>query len=249
VREREELRKKRKLNPEPNSSDKQAAANKEKKTGGSDSAAGGGGGSGSSKDDSNSNVGDSGGGDDAPGDEGKDDEAASAPKEPAAPIVPTVHMVDGVIMINQASMVFVPEAKTTELEHSNAPEDARQARVTSASYAKRTAPLRWDVEETRRFYKALRQFGTDFAMIQQLFPERTRRQIKSKFVKEYKTMPKLVDRMLGVRDKIDLSKFEIQQQTQQTQQQQSSNQIVGSTGTPRVENNNGNGNGNQPSPS
>ena len=75
-------------------------------------------------------------------------------------IVPTVHMVD-VILINQASMVFVPEANTTELEQSNISEDG-QNRVTSASYSRRTPAMRWSVKDTRKFYDLLRQFGTNF---------------------------------------------------------------------------------------
>jgi septal ring factor EnvC (AmiA/AmiB activator) len=41
-------------------------------------------------------------------------------------------------------------------------------------------------EATEQFYNGLRMFGTDFEMISKLFPGRTRRQIKLKFVKEEK---------------------------------------------------------------
>jgi coproporphyrinogen III oxidase len=109
VREREELRKKRKLNPPSNGSDKRDSYRKDKNAENSVSNSNGRIG--------NNSVAQS----DGPSEGGKGEaEGSSLPTQPAAPIVPTVHMVDGVVMINQASMVYVPEAKSTELEHSNA---------------------------------------------------------------------------------------------------------------------------------
>ena len=64
-------------------------------------------------------------------------------------IVPTVHMVDGKILINQASMVFVPEANN-RIEQSNISEDG-QNRVTSASYSRRTPAMRWSVKILENF--------------------------------------------------------------------------------------------------
>ncbi|GAB7342551.1 hypothetical protein MBLNU457_g0729t1 [Dothideomycetes sp. NU457] len=42
----------------------------------------------------------------------------------------------------------------------------------------------WSDEETDRFYEALSMFGTDFFIISKMFPPKTRRQIKLKFVRE-----------------------------------------------------------------
>ena len=110
------------------------------------------------------------------------------------PIVPRVHMVNGVVMINEDSMLFIPEAKVDDLKRSNAIDEA-QSRVTSASYSKRTVSLRWDVQDTLKFYRLLRRFGANFAMIQRSFPDRTRRQIKNKYAKELSTHPSLIYRV------------------------------------------------------
>ena len=42
----------------------------------------------------------------------------------------------------------------------------------------------WSDDETDRFYEALSMFGTDFFIISKMFPPKTRRQIKLKFVRE-----------------------------------------------------------------
>ena len=39
-----------------------------------------------------------------------------------------------------------------------------------------------------RFFSRLMQYGTDFTLIAQLFPSRTRKQIKSKFKNEERTV-------------------------------------------------------------
>jgi transcription factor TFIIIB component B'' len=43
---------------------------------------------------------------------------------------------------------------------------------------------RWDRYTTDKFYDCLARFGTDFMIISKMFPGRTRRQIKAKFVRE-----------------------------------------------------------------
>ncbi|KAF3336265.1 Transcription factor TFIIIB component B'' [Carex littledalei] len=82
-----------------------------------------------------------------------------------------------------------------EEEHSrqdSAPQETFQATVKKLNYhtyMNRTSSSRWTQSETELFYKGIRQFGTDFAMIQQLFPNRTRHQIKLKFKSEDKKHP------------------------------------------------------------
>ncbi|XP_078169685.1 uncharacterized protein LOC144564054 [Carex rostrata] len=82
-----------------------------------------------------------------------------------------------------------------EEEHNrqdSAPQETFQATVKKLNYhtyMNRTSSSRWTQSETELFYKGIRQFGTDFAMIQQLFPNRTRHQIKLKFKSEDKKHP------------------------------------------------------------
>lgn len=54
----------------------------------------------------------------------------------------------------------------------------------------------WTTDETLRFYKALNTLGTDFTLMCELFPERTRRELKMKFNKEEKINRSLIDKAL-----------------------------------------------------
>ena len=66
---------------------------------------------------------------------------------------------------------------------------------------------RWNEEATERFYDALRIFGADFTIIQKMFPNRTRRQIKLKFVREERTDPvRIKEVMVGpTEDKLPMT--------------------------------------------
>lgn len=60
------------------------------------------------------------------------------------------------------------------------------------SYMNKPARGKWSKSDTDLFYEGLRQFGSDFAMIQQLFPDKTRHQVRQKFKSEEKKNPLLV---------------------------------------------------------
>eukprot|EP00944_MAST-04C_sp_MAST-4C-sp1_P015642 g15642.t1 len=144
----------------------------------------------------------------SPGNSGDTEKDSSATSPQNRNIVPTVHMVDGNIVINQASMVFVPEANNTALEESNTAEESHN-RVTSASYSRRTPAMRWTVKDTRKFYDVLRQFGPNFAIIEEYFPQRTRRQIKNKFIKEEIQNRKLINWAVTARTGMTLEQFNV----------------------------------------
>jgi transcription factor TFIIIB component B'' len=55
---------------------------------------------------------------------------------------------------------------------------------------------RWNMESTDIFYDCLRKFGTDFMVIAKCFPNRTRREIKAKFVREERDDPERVHEAL-----------------------------------------------------
>ncbi|CAM9016032.1 unnamed protein product [Wickerhamomyces anomalus] len=63
--------------------------------------------------------------------------------------------------------------------------------VNSASYGKQRYTDKWDENEVLKFYRALGQWGTDFGLIAQMFPHRTRRQVKAKFILEEKKETKI----------------------------------------------------------
>ncbi|KAF7948690.1 hypothetical protein EAE96_007884 [Botrytis aclada] len=80
--------------------------------------------------------------------------------------------------------------------------------VNSGQYMKRSAAVRWDATSNELFYQGLRQFGTAFEMIAAMFPDRNRRQIKLKFVREERQNPAKVDRALkGKTDEIDFEEY------------------------------------------
>lgn len=89
------------------------------------------------------------------------------------------------------------------------------------SYMSRPQSVRWSKADTELFYQAIRQFGTDFAMIQQLFPNRTRHQVKLKFKNEERKHPLQVHDALVHRSK-DHSHFERVIQQLQTRAEQNS---------------------------
>ncbi|KAF7086143.1 hypothetical protein CFC21_089478 [Triticum aestivum] len=57
------------------------------------------------------------------------------------------------------------------------------------SYMNKQARAKWSKSDTDLFYQALQQFGSDFAMIQQLFPDKSRDQVRQKFKTEEKKHP------------------------------------------------------------
>lgn len=87
------------------------------------------------------------------------------------------------------------------------------------SYMSKSQSTRWSKLETDLFYQGVRQFGTDFAMIKQLFPNRTRHQVKLKFKNEERKKPLQIADALLHRSK-DNSHFELVIQQLQAQSKQ-----------------------------
>ncbi|CAK9821538.1 Transcription factor TFIIIB component B'' homolog [Anthophora retusa] len=70
-------------------------------------------------------------------------------------------------------------------------------------YKKRQKSKEWSKWETLKFYKALNTVGTDFLLMQSLFPNRTRQEIKLKFKKEEKVNRNLVEKALAYHQEFD----------------------------------------------
>ena len=62
----------------------------------------------------------------------------------------------------------------------------------------------WSEDETDRFFDALRNWGTDFQIISQLFPPKTRAMIKKKFNREEKLDPARVNAALLGKDPVSM---------------------------------------------
>ncbi|KAI3942386.1 hypothetical protein MKW92_031077 [Papaver armeniacum] len=65
-----------------------------------------------------------------------------------------------------------------------------QPKLNYHTFMNRTSTERWSKLDTDLFYEGIQQFGTDFTLIQQLFPGRARAQVKSKYKKEEQQHPK-----------------------------------------------------------
>ncbi|TPX36855.1 hypothetical protein SeMB42_g07003 [Synchytrium endobioticum] len=98
---------------------------------------------------------------------------------------PQLVMVNGVMTLDQTSLIMRQEEE--EVEHEVVDETTTKL-ITSASFRKnpRANHQKWSKQETELFYECLSWFGTDFGMISNMFPGRSRPQIKTKFNNEEK---------------------------------------------------------------
>lgn len=69
----------------------------------------------------------------------------------------------------------------------------------SGTYGKNMYTDPWTTDELIQFYKALSMWGTDFNLIAQMFPYRTRKQVKAKFISEERRHPVTVELALRSR--------------------------------------------------
>ena len=139
----------------------------------------------------------------------------------AAPAGPQVEIINGEIVISQNSLLSHPETRTstdqidkefggTVVEDETPTQlGAINARYDSYITKPRSRPQRWTAIETKSFYKALRQCGTDFSMMQMFLEGRSRGQLKSKYKLELRKNGRLVDMALDPKSKLklDLSVF------------------------------------------
>lgn len=104
---------------------------------------------------------------------------------------------DGHLTIDEDSRVIDRHATTGPDLREKHNENPFENIVNSATYGRQRYTDKWDDLEIQKFYQALSQWGTDFALIAQMFPYRTRRQVKAKFILEEKKRPALVELALS----------------------------------------------------
>ncbi|QLG72500.1 hypothetical protein HG535_0D02080 [Zygotorulaspora mrakii] len=93
---------------------------------------------------------------------------------------------DGKLIVDEDSTV-VDRHKNASMENAHKQkldENPFENLYNSATYGRNAYTDPWTTEELIKFYKALSMWGTDFNLIAQLFPYRTRKQVKAKFVNE-----------------------------------------------------------------
>ena len=71
----------------------------------------------------------------------------------------------------------------------------------------RGSHFRWDPVSNERFFKGLRLFGTDFLMIANMFPGLTRKQIKTKFIREENADKARVHECLRTQEQTNLEEY------------------------------------------
>ncbi|KAK6458905.1 uncharacterized protein RJT20DRAFT_124019 [Scheffersomyces xylosifermentans] len=103
---------------------------------------------------------------------------------------------EGVIQLDTDSTVVSRHLRTDNSGMVREEDNPFMHPITSSTYSKRRHTDRWTADELRQFYQALSTFGTDFSLIAQLFPYRTRKQIKMKFNLEEKKFPEIVEMAL-----------------------------------------------------
>ena len=132
---------------------------------------------------------------------------------------PLVEIINGEIVIKESSMIVggrrTMEEVDRELEGDIVVEENTGITATYTSFTKRQKVQRWDVAETRKFYVALRQCGTDFSTMESFFDgadegnKRERKQLKSKYKRECRKNLHLIDMAMNpkIQLPLDLSVF------------------------------------------
>jgi len=121
-----------------------------------------------------------------------------------------------IVLVNGVPELYVPPSP----RYNDSMAIPKTKLTTSNSFKSYNHTDKWTEPETKKFYRALELFGTDFSLIAQLFPNRNRMQIKNKFLKEEKTYPKKIDDIFYKKDKTAskvLAKVEKLHQIQQAQ--------------------------------
>lgn len=77
--------------------------------------------------------------------------------------------------------------------------------VNRSSYRARIRNEKWSEADTKKFYKNLSIYGSNFALLAALFKGRTRKQLKSKYKKEERSNPKLIRDALTNRRPMELN--------------------------------------------
>ncbi|KAH0609933.1 uncharacterized protein H6S33_012479 [Morchella sextelata] len=86
-------------------------------------------------------------------------------------------------------------------------ENQHTRRITSQTFSKREKVSKWDAEQTGRFYEALSMFGTDFEIISKMFPGRSRRQMRNKYLCEERKNPHRITNALRTRIAINIDQY------------------------------------------
>lgn len=131
-------------------------------------------------------------------------------KEPTAMPVPQLRLnANGEMVLDETSLVVENEQQKQNrilLASTNVVYDDD---LSGNGYYKRQQRTKeWLHDETVKFYRCLNTVGTDFSLMLNLFPLRTRRDLKLKFKKEEKDNPMLINKALLNHNTFDLDELQ-----------------------------------------
>lgn len=126
-----------------------------------------------------------------------EEEIVDDPAETAMPVPQVKVGPDGQLIIDEQSLVI----ENTGVKKSREALARQEAEVDdnnygSGFYKRRPRSKDWPKIETIKFYKAINTVGTDFLLMQSLFPNRSRQELKLKFKKEERINRTLVEKAL-----------------------------------------------------
>lgn len=139
--------------------------------------------------------------------------APEVPSEPPAQPTPQIKLgPNGEMILDEASLVIENEREKA-LRDSMAKAEivyVDEFSGNSGYYSRYKRTRDWPPEETIRFYRCLHTIGTDFSMMIQLFPNRSRRDLKLKFKKEERLNLKLVNKALLFPKEFNIEELQLQ---------------------------------------
>ncbi|KAL1416947.1 hypothetical protein MTO96_027341 [Rhipicephalus appendiculatus] len=101
-------------------------------------------------------------------------------------------------------MQLAPRTTTRTFVHDMGIPEANYSNFQKRRHAHRW----WTADETARFYRALKVFGTDFDLMTTAFPNRTHKSLKNKFKREERDNRQLVQKIINDPTKFNLEGFE-----------------------------------------
>ncbi|XP_054741416.1 uncharacterized protein LOC129246812 [Anastrepha obliqua] len=126
---------------------------------------------------------------------------------------------------------LILDEKTLEIE-TTAEQEARKVLANSSLifldentgmngfYKRQKRTKEWPPEETIKFYRCLQTVGTDFSLMCQLFPKRTRRDLKLKFKKEERSNLALINKALLYPKLFNIDDLKTQLETEEREREE-----------------------------
>nr|CAD2168694.1 unnamed protein product [Meloidogyne enterolobii] len=101
----------------------------------------------------------------------------------------------GEMVVDEDSLIVMQNPENVQLE-TVINNDAGPKKLTSMSFRKRSRGSIWNVLETDLFYEVLAATGTDFGLMHEFIPNRSRVELKQKFNREHRINPRRMDEAL-----------------------------------------------------